>query len=206
MKSILLLGGAPAIGKTTIAKEIASKLNIPCLSTDEIRADMRLKKNRGDYPGLFLLDKDTVKDPALFLGTISLENLISRVNKESEAVWEGVLERINLIRDNERLIIEGAAILPSKAATQQENDNRIHAFILINNNLELIEKTIRNRGLGGEPDMFSEQLKQKQINWVRISNQEYKEEAYENKLEIIDVNNTHLTQEIIERMNWKNEI
>ncbi len=201
MKSILLLGGAPAIGKTTVAKEIASKLNIPCLSTDEIRANMRLKKNRDDYPGLFLLDKDTVKDPASFLRTISLEDLISRVSKESEAVWEGVLERINLVRDNERLIIEGVAILPSKVAALQKSDNRVQTLILTNNNLELIGKTIRIRGLGGEPDIFSEQLKQKQINWVRASNQKYEKEALENELEIIDVNNTRLIQEVIEKIN-----
>lgn len=202
MKSILLLGGAPAIGKTTIAKEMASKLNIPCLSTDEIRADMRLKKNRDDYPGLFLLDKETVKDPASFLKTISLEDLISRVNKESEVIWEGVLERVNLVRGNERLIIEGVAILPSKAAALQERNNSVQTLILINSNIELIEKTIRVRGLGGKPDIFSEQLKQKQISWVRASNQKYEEEALESELEIIDVNNTRLIQEVIERMNW----
>jgi len=201
MKSILLLGGAPAIGKTTIANEIASKLGAPCVSTDEIRTDMRFKRNRGDYPGLFLLDKDTVKDPAMFLATVSLEDLINMVRRESEDVWQGVLERIGIVKGDERLVIEGVAILPSKAAALQKNDNRVQVLILTNNNLKLIERTIRIRGLGGKPDIFSEQLKQKQINWVRASDQKYKEEALENEVDIIDINNTPLIQEVIRKIN-----
>jgi len=36
MKKVILIGGSPMVGKSTAAVALASKLRVPCLSTDDI--------------------------------------------------------------------------------------------------------------------------------------------------------------------------
>ncbi len=41
MERIILIGGAPTVGKTFIAKELSKKLFLPWISTDTIRSLMQ---------------------------------------------------------------------------------------------------------------------------------------------------------------------
>jgi 2-phosphoglycerate kinase len=197
MKNIILLGGAPAIGKTTVAQKLVRQLKIPCISTDEIRANMRMHENKNDAPALFFFEKHAVGDPVKFLDAISPDVLLDAVDEESREVWRGVLRVIDDSTGGEPFIIEGVAVLPEEAAALERHNDNVKTIILTNNNPELIRHTIYGRGLGGSPDLFSEKLKHKQIKWVEASNQRYLQEALGHGLEIFDVNDPDHIEKII---------
>lgn len=198
MKNIILLGGAPAIGKSTVAQKLADRLGVPCISTDDIRAEMRTRENKNDSPPLFFLDKTTVSDPADFLSAISVNDLLNVVDGECREVWRGVLNIIENSKDSESFIIEGVAILPEKAAILERQKNNIKVIILINSDPGLIRNTIYSRGLGGSPNLFPEELKHKQMKWVDASNKRYKQEALKHGLEVFDIADSNHIGKIIE--------
>ena len=49
MDKIILIGGAPAVGKSSAAEKIAKDLKLPWISTDIIRGMMRPIVNKKDY-------------------------------------------------------------------------------------------------------------------------------------------------------------
>ena len=201
MKNIILLGGAPAIGKSIVAKKIADQLRVPCISTDDIRAEMRTRENKSGSPSLFSLDKTTVSDPADFLSAISVDDLLNVVDEECREVWRGVSNIIDNSKDGESFIIEGVAILPEKAAILERQKNNVKAIILINSDPELIRNTIYSRGLGGSPNLFSEELRRKQMKWVDASNKRYEQEALKHGLEVFDIADPNHIEKIIESVN-----
>ncbi len=201
MKNIILLGGAPAIGKSTVAQKVAHQLKVSCISTDEIRANMRICENKDDAPALFFFDKHFIGNPAEFFSAISLDDLLDAVDEESREVWRGISKMINDGVEKNPFIIEGVAVLPTEAAMLERHNGNVKAIILTNNNPELIRHIIYNRGLGGGPHLFSEKLKRKQIKWVEISNQRYQKEALRYGLEIFDVNDPRHIEKIIESIN-----
>ncbi|MGC2236786.1 MAG: AAA family ATPase [Pyrinomonadaceae bacterium] len=198
MKKIILIGGAPAIGKTTVAKTLSKRLKIPYLSTDMIRSEMRKNENQQNFPGLFIFDAKNIGSPADVFNKIPLKQLISAVDRESEDVWLGITRIINDKKDNECLIIEGVAVLPKQAASLENVNHNVKALILVNENYDLIKDTIYTRGLGGPPSMFSEEQKQMQIEWVKSSNERYKKEAITHGVKVIDLANSYFIEEIIE--------
>ena len=202
VKEIILLGGAPAIGKSTVGGKLSKAIKIPCISTDDIRTGMRETESKIDSPALFYFEKSMIGEPADFLRKISLMSLIRAVDKESKEVWRGI-EKTIFKKDNDKksIIIEGVAVLPKEAAAIMKCNNNIKAFILVNSNSKFIEDTINNRGLGGKPNLFPEELKQKQIKWVKKSNKIYKERAQINGLDIIDVNDHDHISKIIKLIN-----
>lgn len=201
MKNIILLGGAPAIGKSTVAKKLAHQLKILCISTDDIRAEMRTSENKDDLSPLFLLDKNVVGNPANFFNAISVDDLIDLIDKESIEVWRGVLNMIDNIKEGESIIIEGVAILPEKAAFLEKCNDNIKTIILTNSNIGLIRNTIYNRGVGGSPNLFSEKLKHKQMKWIDVFNRKYNQEALKYGFPVIDVDDPDHIRKIIKLIN-----
>ena len=52
-KQIILIGGMPTGGKTTIAKNLSKQLNLPWISTDQVGQIMREVATREKHPKLF---------------------------------------------------------------------------------------------------------------------------------------------------------
>ena len=53
MNKIILIGGAPTVGKTHTAKRLSKKLNLPWISTDGIRSMLRRVVDKKEFPQLF---------------------------------------------------------------------------------------------------------------------------------------------------------
>lgn len=201
MKTIILIGGAPGIGKTTTAKELARHLKTTTISTDEIRAQMRIYEDKQKHPALFALDKKVIQCPAEFFDAIGIDSLLEIIEQECREVWRGVLKKIQEKTTEEQLIIEGAAILPEQSALLEKHNENVRAIILVNNNSAFIKHTIYNRGIGGPPELFSEKLKSKQRKWVKLSNHKYEQQALKYKVEIFDVNDPECISKIIAAIN-----
>lgn len=52
-RKIILIGGAPTVGRSTMAKFLSERLGIPWISTDQTRAIMQAVVSKDAYPALF---------------------------------------------------------------------------------------------------------------------------------------------------------
>lgn len=102
MNKIILIGGAPGVGKSTLAKRIAEARGVNWISTDQIRTIMQKATSTDESPDLFF--------DARF--SDSLEESIDLELKKAEIIWGGVFEFIEQNYPWEGCVIEGSAILP----------------------------------------------------------------------------------------------
>lgn len=84
---IILIGVPQATGKTTLAKELSSRLKMPYISTDQIRT----------ICGISPKGKE-----------VRLEDV-----KNNEEIWKGVERFIRSPFPYEGVIVEGVAVLPT---------------------------------------------------------------------------------------------
>jgi len=54
MQRIILIGGAPTTGKSTIAMRLSEELHLPVISTDQIRTIIQSIADPHIHPNLFL--------------------------------------------------------------------------------------------------------------------------------------------------------
>jgi 2-phosphoglycerate kinase len=54
---VIFIGGTPMIGKTTIAREIACRLQYDCISTDDIGAAIASVTDSASYPAFHYMGK-----------------------------------------------------------------------------------------------------------------------------------------------------
>src|SRR5262245_957615 len=82
-----LIGGAPTVGKSTLAATLAAHLGVPWISTDQIRDIMRTVADRDTHPKLF---NPAGYDAERFYKTFSAEQIVDIEIGQGEAAWTGV--------------------------------------------------------------------------------------------------------------------
>jgi 2-phosphoglycerate kinase len=85
-KTIILIGGAPTSGKSTVAAALSARLGLPWISTDQIRTVMRSSTTPDLSPDLF----NPVNDPEVFLTRYSAEEIARMEWAQGEAAWPGI--------------------------------------------------------------------------------------------------------------------
>jgi 2-phosphoglycerate kinase len=121
MKKILLIGGAPGTGKTTLTKSIAQETRITWISTDQIRT--MLNTIEADKPTGLLQDE--------------LERY--------ERIWRGAAALIHGIDPWGDSVIEGSVILPHLVARDFAEFEEAKAIFLVFETKEEIKKIIEER-------------------------------------------------------------
>lgn len=188
MKKIILIGGAPTVGKSYTARKIAEKLKLPWISTDTIREQMRKIVKKEDYPNLFTHANATSNLATEYLTKNSAQDIVNHQNIESKDVWKGTKAFIETDYVWNSFLIEGIAILPELISQLKEKENVIPIF-LIDDNLERIRKTIFTRGLWDDADKYPDNLKEKEIEWVIAFNSFIKQEAKKYNYQTIEIGN-----------------
>lgn len=109
-RRVVLIGGAPAVGKSTLAGFVAARLSVPWVSTDQIRNIMRTVADPTRLPTLF---SPAAHSAEVYYAEFSTERLIEVEIAQSEAAWTSVRA---FIRDDytwtEGFVVEGVNILP----------------------------------------------------------------------------------------------
>lgn len=174
-KTIILIGGAPTTGKSTIAALVAKHLNLPWISTDQIREIMRLVARREDCPKLF---NPKGYDAQKFLTKFSAAQIADMEMEQGKAVWPGIKK---FIKDDytwrDGFVIEGVNILPHLVANDFLNDKNIKSVFLVDEDADRIRDIIFNRGLWDDAHKYSDDLKPKEIEWVLAFSNKLKAEA-----------------------------
>lgn len=185
MEKIILIGGAPTIGKSYTARKISEQLKFPWISTDTTREMMRGLVNRKDYSNLFL--HSTGITAQKYLTKYSAKEIVSNQNKESREVCKGVKALVETDYAWESFIIEGRAILPDMVKKIMKKDKRIKPVFLYNDSEEDIRKVIFSRGLWDEADKYPSSVKAKEVEWVVLFNGWVKKEAKKYNLPLVNI-------------------
>jgi len=159
MEKIILIGGAPTIGKSYTARKIAEEFKLPWISTDTIREQMRKLVRKEDYPSLFLHANATAEMGVEFLTKNSAKKIVDIVNKESKDVWKGVKALIETDYVWKSYIIEGVAILPHLIYNFSKDKKNVKVIFLIDEDKDRIKKTIFTRGLWDSAKKYSDDVK-----------------------------------------------
>lgn len=194
-KRIVLLGGAPTTGKSTIAQALANHFNLPWISTDQIRNTMRVTASRESHPNLF---NPEGYDAEQFLTKFSAEQIVAMELAQGEAAWTGIKAFIEEDYTwNDGFVIEGVNILPHLIAKDFLQDDDISAVFVVDHDTERMRKVIYERGLWDDADKYPDSLKDKEVEWATLFSQRLEAEAKEYGYPVIEV---HKNSDDVERI------
>ncbi|MCF7815810.1 MAG: hypothetical protein K9M10_02735 [Candidatus Pacebacteria bacterium] len=159
---IILLGGPQATGKTTLAKELSSRLDVPWISTDQIRTICGI------------IPKGT--------------RLLSEEIENNEEIWKGVERFIKSPFPWEAVIIEGVAVLPHFVSSL---DIEVSPVFIIDTDAKRIAETIYQRSLLSWINTKTEEQQSKKVADIIEFNNFIKKETQKYNLPIIEVSKSN---------------
>ncbi len=171
-KTIILIGGAPTTGKTTLASSLSDHTGLPWISSDQIRGIMRTIASPEEHSKLVNTKDYTAEQ---FLSKFSVEEIVNMEIEQGDAVWPGIKRIINSDEWSNGCIIEGINILPHLIA--KENNANINPIFLIDENVNRIREVVFNRGLYADANTYSDDVKEKEVEWVLLFNHKLRKET-----------------------------
>ncbi len=189
MDKIILIGGSPTAGKSYTARKIAETLNMPWISTDTIRSQMRKIVRKEDYPRLFDIDESSGEvDAEKYLNGHTAKEIADHQCLEGEDVWKGVRSFIDGDYVWKSFIIEGVAILPKFVnEVTSKKDKKIIPIFLIDSDRARVRETVFTRGLWDNADTYPDSVKDKEVEWVFVFNEMIVAEAKKYRFPVVDV-------------------
>jgi len=172
--TIIFIGGGPTVGKTTVAKLLSKRLNIPWISTDMVRELMLGTVRKEDYKNLFKFKGFTAEK---YLNTFSVEEIIQDQNDESEDVWKGIKALIEESYPWKSFIVEGVAILPYLVKKDFGERKNIKTIFLVDEDADKIKDVVWKRGLWDAAKTYPDNLKAKEVEWAQAFSKKLKKEA-----------------------------
>ncbi|MGO9451259.1 MAG: AAA family ATPase [Candidatus Binataceae bacterium] len=174
-KRIILIGGAPTTGKSTVADQVAKQFGVPWISTDQMRKIMRKVANRADHPKLFNPEGYSVER---FLTEFSAQQMLQIQLEQGEAVWTVAQA---FIREDwmwtKGFVVEGIHILPHLVARDFRDGERLKAVFLVDEDTDRMRRVIYTRGLSGDAKTYSDDVKEKEVELVTLFNHWLKAEV-----------------------------
>lgn len=180
---VILLGGAPTTGKSTLAKKLSDHFDVPWISTDQIRKVLQATVSREKYPDLFNAEMSAEE----FLQRFPKEKIVEMENAQSKAIWDALAIFINDPYPWKSLIVEGVAILP-EFVNNLKTDKKIIPLFLVDEDEDRMRQVIYNRGLFAAAKDYSDSVKEKEVEWCVEFSQQLKEECSKYGLNTIEVN------------------
>ena len=173
-RMIILIGGMPTTGKTTLARELSQKLALPWLSTDQTRLVMQGVADPKQYPHLLSAHGLSAAE---FFQRFSPEEIAEREYMHGIETWPG---NKKLIEDDftwrEGFILEGVNILPSLLPSLQTSSD-VRPLFLTDEGDDALRMAIFSRGLYADADIYADELKEYEITWARLFDQRIQAEA-----------------------------
>ena len=184
-KNIYLIGGAPTVGKSTIAQALARHFDIPWISTDQIRDLLRTVAKRSDYPKLF---NGEGYDAEKYLTEFSAEQIVDKEMEQGDVVWigiKGMIEQDYTWVDG--FVVEGVNILPHLVDKDFASNKRVKAVFLVDEDADRTRDVVFNRGLWADAKTYSDDVKEKEVEWAQLFSHRLKQEAQKYGFPVIEV-------------------
>jgi 2-phosphoglycerate kinase len=163
-----LIGGAPTVGKSTIAAALAAHLDLPWISTDQIRDIMRTVADRRTHPKLFnpeLHGPEGHGAENLF-DAFTARQLVEIEVGQGEAAWTGIKALIE--RDYtwpQGFVVEGVNLLPHLIARDFTAAD-VRSVFVTEARPERMRAVIFTRGIWDEAGRYPDSVKDKEFAWV----------------------------------------
>lgn len=111
---VILIGGAPLSGKTSLARKLAGKLEYCCISTDDAVQAVRAVTTPETHPGFHVMAGQDYREYYL---NRSLDDLISDAQQQHQTTWPAIEELIRVhAMWSAPAIIEGWGLQPEQVA------------------------------------------------------------------------------------------
>jgi 2-phosphoglycerate kinase len=191
---VVLIGGAPFTGKTTVACKLAANLGYSNLSTDDIGLGVGAVATRKYHPDLFSMAGYDYRE---YYVEHSLEELICHTVKAHRTLWPAIEAVIRAHASWGRpIVIEGWSLYPERVR-ELELPN-LQAIWLIADE-ELLESRIRQeeefyRGASDEEKMIRQYLKRSHWYSSRV-----RSEAQRLDMACIELRVDHSPDEVCEQ-------
>ena len=204
---VILIGSASGIGKSTIAAELAKKLNIKHLiESDFIRAVVRGIIGKEYAPALHSSSYDAYKNIRNKSRYSSYDELVSAGFDDHASYVIPALEKIiqRAITDYDDIIIEGVHLVPGLINIEQFKDYADIYFFILSSDEEshqerFVKRAIQIHRGGKQLDFFKENriihdhlLNQAKSNNVQVINSETVEKTLDQILAVINKSCTTL--------------
>ncbi|TDX42953.1 hypothetical protein [Orenia marismortui] len=150
---VILIGGSPMIGKTTLATELALKYRYNCISTDDIGEIVQT-----------IIDINPMKDFDYreYYIKNSVEKLIKETLKYHKEIWKPIKHLIEIHSEwSNPIIIEGWALYPKLLRNIDKSNIKCLWLIAGENVLEkrILDKKEFYKGASNKEKMISNYLK-----------------------------------------------
>lgn len=134
MEKVILIGGSPMIGKSTISAILASRLLYPCISTDDIGEALQTISNINPMQGKNYLD---------YYSDISKDELIRDITIYHNVLKPAISRLINIHSTwGNPIVMEGWALYPEHVSSI--NTNNVFSIWLVASG-GLLEKRIHEK-------------------------------------------------------------
>ena len=184
-RTIILIGGMPTAGKTTISRQVAKHFGLPLISGDQIRLIMQSVANQHEYPLLFNAEGLTAEE---FLNKYTPEEIASMEYEQGREVWLGVK---NFVEHDwiwrKGCVIEGVSILPDLVGNLDESKLNVKTVFLSDSDHERIRSVVYTRGLFNDAASYSDSVKDIEIDWVKLFDKRLREDALAHNYPVIEI-------------------
>jgi len=107
---VIYIGGTPMVGKSTVARLIASRLQYGCISTDDLGAAIAAVTKATTHPEFHYMGEQDYRD---YYAANSAEKLIRDIDDQHQALWPALQTLFqNHSSWGTPIIIEGWALRP----------------------------------------------------------------------------------------------
>ena len=176
MKKYILIWWAPTTGKSTLASNLSKELGLPWFSTDQIRMLMKIYAHREDTGWLFLPEwLDTAET---FLNHFSAQEITDMEFSQAHDVWPGIQTMINDCYSYVNgCIIEWVNITPELAAKKLSWRDDVLTLFVVDEDKQRIRDVIYTRWLFADAKEYSDEYKEKEVEWVQLYIEHLKEDC-----------------------------
>ena len=169
MKKIVLIGGAPLTGKTTLAKKLSKLNGAIVLQSDYVRSFMQK------------LLVDSTNSDLFYRFSLSPEELYSRFSPkeifdfelaQAKEVQKGIRHLVKSHYRWDNLIIEGIAVTPEFATelVKEFQDTQFEIYFSHCTDFIELSKRLQERGLWDQSNSYSKKIKRQELAWVKLFN------------------------------------
>jgi 2-phosphoglycerate kinase len=179
-----LIGGAPTVGKSTVAASLAAHLGLPWISTDQIRDIMRTVANRREHPKLFnpegpsgvppsgvpprgVPPRGVPYDAEGFYQAFSAEEIVAIEIAQGEAAWTGIKTLIERDYTWPRgFVVEGVNLLPHLITRDFGGTAVVRAVFVTESDPARIRDVIFTRGIWDAAELYPDTVKAQELAWI----------------------------------------
>ena len=190
---VILIGGAPLVGKTVVGRKLAVRFEYGCLSADDLADGIIAVTNSQTHPHLHSLE---FKDHRRYFMTHTVARMVTDARYRHEACWPALKSVIMKHAGGyEPLVIEGWGLLPDKVAQLDEAGIK---SLWLTAEREGFEQRVRGQSEFFDETAMKDHFMRQFIERSVRYNDEIRQEAESNHLPVVEVALSAGVEDIVE--------